>query len=185
MKNSEFIIGKVPITKEEVRSISIAKLELSRAKKFIDIGSGTGSITVEAGLNYPNLKVASVETNELAYELTKKNILKFELENITQIKAMAPINIDRFEKVDAIFLGGTKDNLKEILEWSYETLREGGKIVSNFILIDNFYSCREIMKEIGFKKLETVQLSVSRLEKLGKGEYFKPENPIFILSGEK
>ena len=185
MKNSEFITGKVPITKEEVRSISIAKLNLSKAEKFIDIGSGTGSVTVEAAYSYPKLKVASVEINEDAYNLTAENIEKFNLKNTVQVKAMAPVDIENFEEADAIFLGGTKNNLKEILEWSYRTLKTGGKIVSNFILIDNFYKCRELMEETGFKEIEVLQVSVSRMEKLGKGQYFKPENPIFIISGEK
>lgn len=168
MKNEEFVKGKVPITKEDVRSVSISKLELWRAKKFIDIGSGTGSITVEAGLSYPSLKIASVEVEEDAYNLTKENICKFDVNNVVQVKAMAPIDIKGFKKVDAIFLGGTKDNLEEILKWSYETLNSGGKIVSNFILVDNFYKCREIMKELGFNKIEAIQLSISKLEKLGK-----------------
>lgn len=185
MKNSEFILGDVPITKEEVRSVSISKLELYKAEKFIDIGSGSGSITVEAALNFPNLKLASVELDDRAYDLTKKNILKFKLKNVSLFKAKAPIDLENFEKVDAIFLGGSRGNLEEILSWSYKSLNDGGKIVGNFILLDNFYKCRELMKKIGFKNIDTIQLSTSKLEKLGKGEYFKPQNPIFIISGEK
>lgn len=185
MKNKEFVKGKVPITKEEIRSIAISKLELWKAEKFIDIGSGTGSITVEAGLIYPSLKIASVEIDEEAYNLTGKNIDKFAIKNVAQINAMAPLDINGFEKVDAIFLGGTKNNLEEILRWSYKTLKFGGKIVANFILIDNFYKCRDMMKEIGFNNIETIQISVSKLEKLGKGEYFKPHNSVFMISGEK
>ena len=57
MKNKDFITGKVPITKEEVRAISLNKLELLNAKTFIDVGAGTGSVSIEAGYSYPNLKV--------------------------------------------------------------------------------------------------------------------------------
>lgn len=185
MKNSEFITGKVPITKEEVRNISIAKMNLINAKKMIDIGSGTGSVTVEAAYNYPNIKVASIEIDEKAFELTKENIEKFGLKNVLQIKAMAPVDIEEFEVVDAVFVGGSKDNMKDILKWSYIHLKEGGVVVLNFILVDNFVRCRELLKEIGFKNIDIAQVSVSKLEKLGKGEYFKPQNPIFILSGEK
>ena len=185
MKNSEFITGKVPITKEEIRSISIAKLGLSDAEKFVDIGSGTGSVTVEAAYTYPELKVASIETDEKAFELTAKNIEKFNLKNTVQLKAMAPVDIEGFEEVDAIFLGGSRDNMKEIIEWSYRTLKDGGKVVSNFILVDNFFRCRELMEEAGFKNIDVSQVSVSKLEKLGKGQYFKPQNPIFIIYGEK
>nr|WP_235675846.1 precorrin-6Y C5,15-methyltransferase (decarboxylating) subunit CbiT [Clostridioides difficile] len=118
MRNSEFITGKVPITKEEVRAISISKLNLVNAKNLIDIGAGTGSVSVEAAYNYPNLKVISIEKNDDAIELIEKNIKKFNLKNIEVIKGCAPINLGLNVKVESIFLGGTGNNLEEIIEWS-------------------------------------------------------------------
>ncbi|MEG0250437.1 MAG: decarboxylating cobalt-precorrin-6B (C(15))-methyltransferase [Peptostreptococcus sp.] len=187
MKNSEFIIGEVPITKEEIRAVSISKLELLKAKKLIDIGSGTGSITVEAAIKYSNLEVIAVEANESAYELTRKNIEKFDLKNVKQIKAMAPLNKNEidFKEIDAIFIGGSKNNLKEILIWSHSILRNGGKIVANFILLESFFECKSILKGCGYNNIEVSQISVSNMEKLGRGNYFKPQNPIFIVSASK
>ena len=118
MRNSEFITGKVPITKEEVRAISISKLNLVNAKNLIDIGAGTGSVSVEAAYNYPNLKVISIEKNDDAIELIEKNKKKFNLKNIEVIKGYAPINLGLNVKVESIFLGGTGNNLEEIIEWS-------------------------------------------------------------------
>lgn len=118
MRNSEFITGKVPITKEEVRAISISKLNLVNAKNLIDIGAGTGSVSVEAAYNYPNLKVISIEKNDDAIELIEKNKKKFNLKNIEVIKGCAPINLGLNVKVESIFLGGTGNNLEEIIEWS-------------------------------------------------------------------
>lgn len=63
MRNRDFITGKVPITKEEVRAISINKLDLLNAKTFIDVGAGTGSISIEAGYHYPDLRVIAIERN--------------------------------------------------------------------------------------------------------------------------
>ena len=74
MRNSDFIVGKVPITKEEVRAVSIMKLDLVNAKRFIDVGAGTGSVTVEAAYNYPNLEVISIERNDEALDLINKNV---------------------------------------------------------------------------------------------------------------
>ena len=68
MKNKDFITGKVPITKEEVRAISLNKLELLNAKTFIDVGAGTGSVSIEAGYSYPNLKVIAIERNDDAID---------------------------------------------------------------------------------------------------------------------
>lgn len=186
MKNSEFITGKVPITKEEVRAISLSKLELNKKSIFVDIGSGTGSVTVEAAINYPNLKVYSIEKNEDAYNLTKENINKFNLKNVVQFKGEAPLELGLKEnEIDGIFLGGTGENIREIIEYYYKFMKEKALIVSNFILIENFNSCLEIFKEFNFKDIEASQVYVSKLEKLGKGSFFKPNNPIFIISAKK
>lgn len=185
MKNSEFILEKVPITKEEIRAVSISKLELLEAKKFIDIGSGTGSITVETAINYPNLEIVSIEIEKSAFELSRKNIEKFNLKNVKQIQGMAPLYEENFKDIDSIFIGGSKKNLKEILEWSYSILRYGGKIVANFILLESFFECKSILEECGYKNIEISQISVSNMEKLGKGNYFKPQNQIFIVSASK
>lgn len=90
MKNSEFIVGKVPITKEEVRAISLAKLDLSEADNFLDVGSGTGSVTVEAALKNKGIRVISIEKDPVALDLTRLNIEKFNLKNVVQIDGLAP-----------------------------------------------------------------------------------------------
>lgn len=183
MKNSSFIRGKVPITKEEVRAISIMKLDLVNAKRFVDVGAGTGSVSIEAAYNYPNLEVTSIERNEDALDLVNQNIEKFKLENIRLIKGEAPVKLD--EKVDAIFLGGTGSRLEDIILWSKENLVSGGRLVANFIIVDTFNECLNLFKKHGFKELDVSVLNVSKLEKLGRGEYFKPLNPIYIISCEK
>lgn len=183
MKNSEFITGKVPITKEEVRAISIMKLDLVNAKRFIDVGAGTGSVTVEAAYNYPNLDVISIERNDSALELINKNVYKFNLKNVEIIQGYAPVEIDK--KVDAIFLGGTGNNLNEILLWSKDLLIDGGRLVANFIIVETFNETLRLLREYGFENIDVSVLNVSKLEKLGRGEYFKPLNPIYIISCEK
>ncbi|MEG1285802.1 MAG: decarboxylating cobalt-precorrin-6B (C(15))-methyltransferase [Romboutsia sp.] len=183
MRNSEFIIGKIPITKEEVRAISINKLNLVKAKKFIDVGAGTGSVSIEAGYHYPNLEVISIEKNDDAINLIKQNIDKFKLKNVSIVKGYAPIDING--KVDAIFLGGTGENLEEIIVWSKSLLVEGGKLVANFIIVNTFSETLKLLREFKFTNIDVSVLNISKLEKLGKGEYFKPLNPIYIISCEK
>lgn len=183
MRNSEFITGRVPITKEEVRAISINKLDLVKAKTFIDVGAGTGSVTVEAAYHYPNMKVIAVERNDDALDLINQNIDKFNLKNVKVIKGYAPVDIDK--KVDAIFIGGTGNNLEEIILWSKNLLNEGGKLVANFIIVDTFNETLRLLRKHKFKDIDVSVLNVSKLERLGKGEYFKPLNPIYIISCEK
>ena len=183
MKNDEFIRGKAPITKEEVRAISLNKLNLKDAKTFIDVGAGTGSISIEAALTYDDLKVVAIERNDVAIDLINQNVEKFNLSNVEVMKAYAPIDLDI--KADGIFLGGTGNNLEEIIKWSKDLLVPGGRLVANFILIDNFYDTLDLLKKYNFVNLDVSQLSINKLEKLGSRDYFKPHNPIYIISCEK
>ena len=104
MKNSEFITGDVPITKEEVRAISINKLNLKDKKTFLDIGAGTGSVSIEVAYNYPNIEVISIECKDKAIDLINQNIEKFNLDNVKVLKGYAPLDIGK--TVDSIFIGG-------------------------------------------------------------------------------
>lgn len=183
MKNSEFITGPVPITKEEVRALALSKLHLKSKKCMIDVGAGTGTVGIEAALSYEHLKVIAIECKDAAYELTQKNIEKFGLSNIQLIKSYAPIPLDY--QVDAIFIGGTGGKLEEMIKWSYESLEVDGRIVANFIIVDTFYEALKLMEKIGFKDIEVTQIGISKLEKLGKGKYLKPENPIFMIEATK
>ena len=99
------------------------------------------------------------------------------------MKAYAPIDLDI--KADGIFLGGTGNNLEEIIKWSKDLLAPGGRLVANFILIDNFYDTLDLLKKYNFVNLDVSQLSINKLEKLGSRDYFKPHNPIYIISCEK
>ena len=150
MKNSDFITGRVPITKEEVRAVSIMKLDL---------------------------------VNDDALDLINKNVEKFNLKNVEVIKAYAPIDIEG--EVDAIFLGGTGNRLNEILLWSKEKLVPGGRLVANFIIVETFNETLRLLREYGFENIDVSVMNISKLEKLGRGEYFKPLNPIYIISCEK
>ena len=183
MKNDEFIRGKVPITKEEVRSISLNKLDLKNAKTFIDVGAGTGSVSIEAANTFDDLKVIAIERNDEAIDLINRNVKKFNLSNVEVIQAYAPIELD--VKADGIFLGGTGNNLEEIIKWSKDLLIPGGRLVANFILIDNFYDTLNLLRKYNFENIDVSSLNISKLEKLGGRDYFKPHNPIYIISCEK
>ena len=124
MKNSSFITGKVPITKEEVRAISLSKLEIENAKRFLDVGAGTGSVCIEAALKNPNMRVVAVERHEHAVELIEANKEKFGVKNLEILEGYAPFETD--EKFDAVFIGGTAKKLEEIVDWTYEILNQRG-----------------------------------------------------------
>ena len=165
------------MTKEEVRAISIDKLDLHKAKRMLDVGSGTGSVTIQAAVSFPNLEVVAIEQNEDAVALTQENIDYFGCQNITLIKGKAPVDLDG--QFDAIFVGGTGGNMAESL------LVPGGRFVLNFILLENAMEAIQLAEEMEWQDLDVVSIQASRWYALGKGHYFKQQNPTIIVSAVK
>ncbi len=181
MKDKEFIRGKVPMTKEEIRILSLEKLDLKNAKTFLDIGGGTGSISIEAALRNKDLKVYTIERNEEAVSLIKENMKKFQIENMKVIKEYAPVE-DFKENLDRAFIGGSGGNLREIIKWVKKLLKEEGILVINCIILETLHKSLEILKEEGFEEIECAMANIAKMEKLGEGNYFKPLNPTYIIS---
>lgn len=168
------------MTKSEIRAISLDKLDLSRAKRFLDVGSGTGSVTVQAAVTYPQLEVVAIEQHTDALALTRQNSQHFQCQNITLHEGKAPIALEG--RFDAIFVGGTGGNMKEILDWCQELLEPGGRLVLNFILMENALEAMELLGEMDWEEVEVVSVQVSQWTCLGKGHYFKPQNPTIVVS---
>lgn len=181
MKDSEFIRGKVPMTKEDVRILTIERLVLQHARRFIDVGAGTGSVAIDAALRYPSLEVLAIERNPEAIDLIALNCKKFNVSNIEIMQAYAPVALTNWE-ADAIFIGGSGGNLTDIIDWSHQQLVAGGRLVLNFILLNNLTEAVEHLRQSQFSEIDVCQLQVSHLTALGNGEYFKPNNPTYIIS---
>lgn len=184
MKDELFLRGeKVPMTKEAVRALALAKLELHRASHLIDIGAGTGSVSIEAALQYPSLQVTAVERNPAALQLLDENRQHFACGNIEILPGEAPIVIT--ERADAIFMGGSGGHLGELIDWSWQQLYPGGRLVMTFILQENLNSALDHLQQRGIKQIDCLQLNVSSLTALGSGHYFKPNNPVFVIACQK
>ena len=169
------------MTKEEVRILSLDRLELTHAKTLVDVGAGTGSIGIEASLRYPNLQTIAIEKNPEAVELIKQNCQKFEVGNLQIIEGLAPVILP-IKQVDAVFVGGSGGGLQEIVQWAGKILIPQGRLVLNFILLNNLMDALVLLRKECFENIEVSQLQISRLTKLGQGEYFKPNNPTYIIS---
>lgn len=117
MKDDLFLRGhKVPMTKEEVRLAALERLNLPTAKRLIDVGAGTGSVSLEAALRYPDLQITAIERNPVALALIADNCRHFGCPNIAIVDADAPLPLD--VRADAIFIGGSGGNLADIIDWS-------------------------------------------------------------------
>ena len=142
---------KVPITKEEVRTIQLSKARLRKGQTVFDIGCGSGSISIEAAIQIEKSgKVIAIDYDSNAIELTKKNIEKFEISNVSIIFGNAKEKIPELEMADVIFIGGTGGDTKDIVELCQDKLKSGGRIVIGIILIETLYSVLEILDKLHF-----------------------------------
>ncbi|MCH4008625.1 decarboxylating cobalt-precorrin-6B (C(15))-methyltransferase [Companilactobacillus sp.] len=184
MKDDLFIRTKVPMTKSEVRSISLDKLQLQAKNSFLDIGSGTGSVSMQAALEFPELKIVALEKNPDAIEINQTNIKHFGINNIDLQVGTAPEDLPD-EKFDSIFVGGSGGELSQIIDYSYQHLTDKGMLVLNFILNENALEAIDYLEHSDFTDLDVIQVAVSKWHQLGKGHYFKPQNPTIIISAQK
>ncbi|MBF7097174.1 precorrin-6Y C5,15-methyltransferase (decarboxylating) subunit CbiT [Alkalibacter mobilis] len=179
-----FIRGDVPMTKEEIRTITLSKIKINDGDTIVDIGAGTGSITIEAALLCPAGKVYAIEQNSKAVEIIEKNIEKFKVKNVKVIQDMAPSGLENLSKVNCVIVGGSKGNLNKIIEWSTKHLDEDGRIVGNFIVLENSVEFIKLLKENGFQ-CEIVNVCLSKGREIGGKTMMEGLNPISIVTGKK
>lgn len=182
IKDEEFIRGKVPMTKEEVRILSIAKLELEKDDKMLDVGAGTGSISIQ--MSKFCKEVTAIERDEEAYELILQNKAKFSCNNLDIIKGEALEELQKLsgESFDGIFIGGTGGNLEKIIEEGHRILKQDGRVVLNFITLDNCYKACETLKELNYK-VDITQVHISKNR--NNSYMMMSNNGIYIVSGRK
>jgi cobalt-precorrin-6B (C15)-methyltransferase len=177
---------KVPITKEEVRAIQISKARLKPGQIVYDIGCGSGSISIEAAFQIESSgKVFAIDHDPNAIELTKKNMEKFSVSNISVIYGNAKEKILELEEADTIFIGGTGGDTKEIVELSENKLRSRGRIVIGTILIETLYSVLQVLEKLQFESVDITQVTISKSRKTTTGTMMLARNPVTIISATK
>lgn len=182
MGDEEFIRSKVPMTKSEVRAISISKLYIKENAVIYDIGAGTGSITVEAALLADKGRVYAIEEKSEAVELIQANVDKFRLDNVVICQGSAPACIHSLETPDICFIGGSRGNLAGIVE---TLLHKNSKIriVINAITLETLMEALEIFKNNSFEDVEIVQVSIAKTKEIADYHMLMGQNPVYIISG--
>ncbi len=179
-------IDQVPITKEEVRVVQIAKGRLEPGYTVYDIGCGSGSISVETALQIePSGTVYSIDIDPKAIELTKKNLEKFGISNVTVILGDAKEKISKLPQADTIFIGGTGGDTKDIVEICNSKLKPEGRIVIGTILIETLFSVLEVINKLKFTSVDITQVTISKSRKTSTGTMMLARNPVTIISATK
>ena len=184
--DAEFIRGKVPMTKQEIRILTIAKAGIKQGDIVLDVGAGTGSLSCEAAMQAGNDgMVYAIERNPEGIGLIAANAEKFGLGNVHIIHAEAPAGMDELPRLDAVLIGGSGKRLEPILDRAGELLKTGGRIILNCITVQTLMQCLNYMRASELYKYETVQVQVNRWEQVGSYDMAKAANPIFIVACEK
>lgn len=181
LPDDAFIRAEVPMTKQEVRAVSLAKLRLTEGAIVYDIGAGTGSVSVECASLSDTIQVYAVERKPEAVELLLKNREKFGLPNLKIIEGAAPEALSELPAPTHVFIGGSGGELPQVIR---TVLRKNPEavFVINAIMPETLASLLSCVKEEAAADFELVQLSASRSRKIGPGHLMTAQNPVWIAS---
>jgi cobalt-precorrin-6B (C15)-methyltransferase len=173
-------------TKEEIRVLTISKARLREGSVVVDVGCGTGGLTVEAALQVtPKGKVFAVDNDENAIKLTKANVARFAVQDTVQvIRGNAPEALSNLPQVDAVLIGGSQ-SLREVIRAVHKKLKKNGRIVVNAILLETGYTALDEIKKLDFKELDVITVFVAKGKKVPSGTMMLARNPITIISATK
>ena len=173
--------AKTPMTKEEVREVSICKLHLTQNAVVYDIGSGTGSVAIEIAGVPGGVQVYAIERKPEAVELLRKNREQFHMDNIQIIEAPAPEGLEELPVPTHAFVGGSGGRLPDILQTLYRK-NPHMRIVINAISMETIAELKEVLDTFPVEEEEILQMQVSRVKKLGGYHLPQAENPVWICS---
>ena len=161
------------ITKAPVRLLTLSMLDLANKQSFWDVGFCTGSVSIEAKLQFPHLQVNSFEQREEGQELMEKNSRKFGTPDISiHIGDFMQTDISKLPQPDAVFIGGHGGKLKEILKKIKQVIRPNGVIVFNAVSKKSRDMFVEGIKEIDFSITKQLHVAIDSF------------NPIDIMKAE-
>ena len=173
--------AKTPMTKEEVREVSICKLHLTQNAVVYDIGSGTGSVAIEIAGVPGEVQVYAIERKPEAVELLRKNREQFHMDNIQIIEVPAPEGLEELPVPTHAFIGGSGGRLLDILQTLYRK-NPHMRIVINAISMETIAELKEVLDTFPVEEEEILQMQVSRVKKLLSYHLPQAENPVWICS---
>ncbi|MDF9408844.1 precorrin-6Y C5,15-methyltransferase (decarboxylating) subunit CbiT [Pelotomaculum isophthalicicum JI] len=171
----------VPLTKEEIRVLTMAKVRLKPGQTVYDIGSGTGSLTVEAARLVNPGRVYAIEKEPVAAALTWANANRFGLSNVEFVAGAAPEVLAGLPEPDRVLVGGSSGKLAAILEECLHRLRPEGRIVINAVTWETLRDGMDYARERGLDP-EVINVNVARLAAAGKSQLWKSMNSIYIIT---
>lgn len=183
--DTEFIRGKVPMTKREIRVQALAMAKIKADDVVFDVGAGTGSLSIESALLAKDGKVFAFERELEAVELIRQNAVRFEADNITVCPGEAPETLTGRPSPDVILIGGSGGQLNPILACGHDLLKPGGRMVITAVTLETAYRALEWLKQTDCYQTEAICLQVTRLKPVQSFHMFDAFNPIILIGAYK
>lgn len=169
------------ITKREARLLSLALLQLRPDGVVWDVGAGSGSVAIEASFLAYEGSVFAIEVDPEGVEICRDNVRTHAADNVRVVAGRAPEALIDLPDPDAVFIGGSKGAMAEIIDVALARLRPGGRLVANAITLDNVAEAYECLRARG-KEPEVLLLNVARAEPLARYMRYEAQNPIHIFA---
>ena len=176
-----FIRGDVPMTKQEVRAVALAKLRLTATDTVWDVGAGTGSVSIEAALVARAGSVWAVERNAAGVRLIRENADAFGCGNVHAVPGVAPEALAKLPVPDAVFVGGSAGELLSIVEAALEKNSQV-RLCVPCVTVETLTEACALLSGSRFKGFEACQVSAARAEAVGSHHLMKAQNPVFLVS---
>ena len=182
MRDEWFVRGKIPMTKEEVRVVSLAKLEIAPDSVIYDIGAGTGSVTVEAICMAPQGQIYAFEQKKEGCELIRENLNRVEIpaERAVVVEGRAPECLSGYPVPDRAFIGGSGGNISEILDLLFEK-NPSVRIVINVIALESLSQVTDYCVRRGLIP-DVTCIQASRAKQLGAYHLMQGMNPVYVIT---
>ncbi len=174
-----FTRGDAPMTKSEVRTLSVAKLKLCRDSVVYDIGAGTGSVSIEMALTAYLGKVYAIEREDIAADLIEINKRKFQAANLEVVRGLAPEAMRDLPAPTHAFIGGSAGNLKSIVQCLLDK-NPDVRIVINSVTMETMAETMQVVKELNLVEEEFVNVTIAKSRRLGRYHLMTGQNPVYI-----
>ena len=174
-----FTRGDAPMTKSEVRTLSVAKLKLCRDSVVYDIGAGTGSVSIEMALTAYLGKVYAIEREDIAADLIEINKRKFQAANLEVVRGLAPEAMADLPAPTHAFIGGSAGNLKSIVQCLLDK-NPDVRIVINSVTMETMAETMQVVKELNLVEEELVNVTIAKSRRLGRYHLMTGQNPVYI-----
>ncbi len=179
--DEEFLRAKAPMTKSEVRSISLSRLALTRDALVYDVGAGTGSVSIEAALQAEDGFVYAIEKKPEAVALIRENQKKFAADNLEVIEGLAPEALEALPAPTHVFIGGSSGNLKAIME-AVLAKNPAVRMVINCIALETAAEALECVRTLPVTDTDIVCVSVAKSKEVGNYHMMLGQNPVYVVS---